>query len=55
MIAFRDGKARTFADRLWSVMGLEWADGTLYVVHAPFLSAFRDKDGDGRAPTNGST
>ena len=30
-------------------MGLEWSDGTLYVVHAPFLSAFRDTDGDGRA------
>ena len=30
-------------------MGLEWVDGTLYVVHAPFLSAFRDTDGDGKA------
>ena len=45
----RDGKVTTFADRLWSVMGLEWVDGTLYVVHAPFLSAFRDTDGDGKA------
>src|SRR5262249_2450092 len=27
----------------------EWIDGTLYVVHAPFLSAFRDTDGDGKA------
>ncbi len=49
VLAIRDGKARTFADRLWSVMGLEWVDGTLYVVHAPFLSAFRDTDGDGKA------
>ena len=30
-------------------MGLEWVDGTLYVVHAPFLSALRDTDGDGKA------
>lgn len=44
------GKALTvFADRLWAVMGLEWVDGTLYVVHPPFLSALRDTDGDGKA------
>jgi len=45
----RQGNATVFADRLWAVMGLEWADDTLYVVHAPFLSAFRDTDGDGKA------
>jgi putative membrane-bound dehydrogenase-like protein len=46
-----DGKGRVsvFADKLWAVMGLEWADGTLYVVHPPFLSALRDTDGDGKA------
>jgi putative heme-binding domain-containing protein len=49
VVAIKDGKVRTFADRLWSVMGLEWVDGTLYVVHAPFLSALRDSDGDGKA------
>ena len=49
VVAIREGKATTFADNLWSVMGLEWIDGTLYVVHAPFLSAFRDIDGDGKA------
>ena len=48
-MAIKDGKVTTFADKLWSVMGLEWVDGTLYVVHAPFLSAFRDTDGDGKA------
>src|SRR5262249_28769654 len=42
VVAFREGRITTFADDLWSVMGLEWIDGTLYVVHAPFLSAFRD-------------
>ena len=31
------------------VKGLEWVDGTLFVVHAPFLSALRDRDGDGKA------
>ena len=30
-------------------MGLEWVDGTLFVVHAPYFSAFRDTDGDGKA------
>ena len=45
----RNGRTTVFADKLWSVMGLEWVDGTLYVVHAPFLSAFRDTDGDGKA------
>ena len=49
VVTFKDGKVGSFADKLWSVMGLEWADGTLYVVHAPFLSAFRDTDGDGKA------
>ncbi len=38
-----------FADRLYAVMGLEWFDGALYVVHPPYLSRFRDTDGDGRA------
>ena len=49
VVAIRDGKITVFADKLWSVMGLEWVDGTLYVVHAPYLSAFRDTDGDGKA------
>ena len=49
VVAIKDGKVTVFADKLWSVMGLEWIDGTLYVVHAPFLSAFRDTDGDGKA------
>jgi putative heme-binding domain-containing protein len=49
VVAIREGKIAVFAEKLWSVMGLEWVDGTLYVVHAPYLSAFRDTDGDGRA------
>jgi putative heme-binding domain-containing protein len=49
VLAIKDGRVTTFADKLWSVMGLEWIDGTLYVVHAPFLSAFRDTNGDGKA------
>ncbi|MEW4570426.1 HEAT repeat domain-containing protein [Tautonia sp. JC769] len=48
VVAIRpDGSISTFAEGLWAVMGLEWIDETLYVVHAPFLSAFRDTDGDG--------
>jgi len=49
VVAVKGGKVTVFADKLWAVMGLEWADGTLYVVHAPYLSAFRDTDGDGKA------
>ncbi len=49
VVAIRGGSVRTFADTLGPVMGLEWLDGTLFVVHAPTLSAFRDRDGDGRA------
>jgi putative heme-binding domain-containing protein len=49
VLALKGGQTTVFADKLWSVMGLEWVDGTLYVVHAPFLSAFRDTDGDGKA------
>jgi putative membrane-bound dehydrogenase-like protein len=45
----RGGKRTLFADKLWAVMGLEWVDDTLYVVHAPYLSALRDTNGDGKA------
>jgi HEAT repeat protein/glucose/arabinose dehydrogenase len=49
VLAIKDGKARIFAEQLWCVKGLEWVDDTLFVVHAPFLSALRDRDGDGKA------
>src|SRR6202030_525763 len=49
VVAIRSGKVSVFAEKLWAVMGLEWVDDTLYVVHAPYLSALRDTDGDGRA------
>ena len=49
VVALKDGKAHVFADGLWCVRGLESVDGTLFVVHAPFLSALRDRDGDGKA------
>ena len=49
VLAIKDGKSCVFADRLGTVSGLEWIDGTLYVVHPPELSAFRDTDRDGRA------
>ena len=49
VVAVKNGKVTVFADGLWAVMGLEWVNDTLYVVHAPYLSAFRDTDGDGRA------
>jgi putative heme-binding domain-containing protein len=45
----KDGKVTVFADKLWAVMGLEWDDHTLFVVHPPYLSAFRDTNHDGKA------
>lgn len=48
----RDGRAdrfTIFADGLNSPQGLTFVDHTLYVVHAPYLSALRDDDGDGVA------
>ncbi len=47
-----DGKAdkiTTFADQINSPQGMCYASGTLYVSHAPFLSAFRDTNSDGVA------
>ena len=49
VLVLQKGGWRVFADRLESVNGLEWIGDTLYVVHPPFVSAFRDGDGDGRA------
>ena len=49
VVAIRDGKVTVFAEKLWAVMGLEWVGDTLYVVHPPYLSAFKDTDGDGKA------
>jgi HEAT repeat protein/glucose/arabinose dehydrogenase len=49
VLAIRNGKTTIFADGLFSVKGLAWVDGALIVVHAPFISEFRDRDGDGKA------
>jgi putative membrane-bound dehydrogenase-like protein len=38
-----------FADNLRAVFGMAWHDGALYVMHMPYLSVFRDTDGDGKA------
>jgi putative membrane-bound dehydrogenase-like protein len=49
-----DGKAdkiTTFCEKLNSPQGMTYAGGVLYVVHAPFLTAFRDTNGDGVADT----
>ncbi len=48
----RDGKGdkvTVFADKLNAPQGMTYVGGTLYVVHAPYLSAFRDTNGDGVA------
>lgn len=46
-----DGKADKFNvfATMDSPRGLAWDAGTLYVLHPPTLSAFRDTDGDGAA------
>jgi putative membrane-bound dehydrogenase-like protein len=42
-------RASVYAGGFNSVQGLAYHDGTLFVMHAPFLSALRDRDGDGVA------
>lgn len=42
-------KSTVFASGLNSIQGLTYHDGTLYAMHAPYLTALRDKDGDGKA------
>jgi putative membrane-bound dehydrogenase-like protein len=43
------GRATVFASGLNSVQGLAYHDGTLYVMHAPYLTALRDTKGTGKA------
>jgi putative membrane-bound dehydrogenase-like protein len=42
-------RATVYADGLNSVQGLAYHDGTLYVMHAPYLTALRDTKGTGKA------
>src|SRR3954469_19452923 len=42
-------RASVYAGGFNSIQGLAYRDGTLFVMHAPFLSAVRDGDGDGVA------
>jgi putative membrane-bound dehydrogenase-like protein len=42
-------KANVFAKGFNSIQGLAYHDGTLYVMHAPFLTALRDTKGTGVA------
>jgi putative membrane-bound dehydrogenase-like protein len=42
-------RATVFADGLNSVQGLAYHDGTLYVMHSPYLTALRDTKGTGKA------
>jgi putative membrane-bound dehydrogenase-like protein len=42
-------KSTVFAEGFNSIQGLAWHDGTLYVMHAPYLSVVRDTKGTGKA------
>ena len=42
-------RSTIYASGLNSIQGLTYHDGTAFVMHAPFLSALRDQDGDGVA------
>src|SRR5207253_6237013 len=42
-------RATVFASGLNSVQGLVYHEGTVYVMHAPYLTALRDTKGTGRA------
>ena len=42
-------RAIVYAGAFNSVQGSTYHDGNVYVMHAPFLTALRDTDGDGKA------
>jgi putative heme-binding domain-containing protein len=42
-------KATVYAEGFNSIEGLTFHAGTVYAMHAPFLTALRDTDGDGKA------
>ncbi|MBI1914303.1 MAG: HEAT repeat domain-containing protein [Planctomycetes bacterium] len=42
-------KAIVYADGFNSIQGLAYHGGTVWVMHAPFLTALRDTNGDGKA------
>lgn len=44
-----DRKRTVFADKLYSPAGSAWFDGWLYVIHDPFMTRFKDTNGDGVA------
>jgi putative membrane-bound dehydrogenase-like protein len=44
-----DRKRTVFADKLYSPAGSAWLDGWLYVIHDPFMTRFKDTNGDGIA------
>lgn len=42
-------KSTVYADGFNSIEGLTYHSGAVYAMHAPFLTALRDMDGDGKA------
>ncbi len=50
ILLFREGQDPVvFAEGLRAVFGMAWRDGALYVMHMPYLSVFKDQDGDGKS------
>ncbi len=54
LVADSDGdgyadRAPVYASGFGSIQGMEYFDDVLYVMHAPLLTALRDRDGDGVA------
>src|SRR5262245_46518030 len=45
----RADKTTLYAGGFNSIQGLAWHEGTVYAMHAPFLTSLRDTDGDGKA------
>jgi putative membrane-bound dehydrogenase-like protein len=43
-----DGKITVFAEKLYSVFGIQYLDGKVYVHHCPFLSVWTDDNGVGK-------
>ena len=45
-----DGRRTLFADKLHAVYGMQYLEGSLYVLHNPSLTVFRDDEGVGKEP-----
>jgi len=49
---FPDGKTTVFAEGLYSVFGIQYLDGKVYIHHTPKFTVYRDENGVGKDPVD---